>query len=245
MSRFYAPKENIKGGRILIEGEEAHHALDVMRLKGDDKVVVFDGTGAEYTGFIKEADKRRKRVIVEIVRTERPSPEKAPEITLAQAIPKKNKMNYIVEKATELGIKRIMPLVTARTIVRVDTEASGKKVAKWRRIATEAAKQCGRRDVPEVSEVLSYKETAGMLEAYDLVLFAYLAKETVPLKEAIGGFTSGKILVFIGPEGDFTPDEAALLKNTNARFVSLGRRVLRSETAGLFLLSVLNYEFSG
>ena len=244
MSRFYVPKENVKNGKIIIDGEEAHHVLDVMRLEDDDKVVVFDGTGNEYTGFIKDTDRKSKRIVVEVVRTETPSLESTSEITLSQAIPKKNKMSYVVEKATELGVKRVIPLITERTIVRPDKASCARKVQRWRKTATQSSKQCGRSDIPEITEITSYKDMAESLDGYDLVLFAHLAKETISIKEAITGFKAGKILLFIGPEGDFTPEEVKLLRKDNVRFISLGRRVLRSDTAGLFALSVLSYEFS-
>lgn len=247
MSRFYVPKGNVnkKTGEIIINGEEAHHLLDVMRLKDDDRVIVFDGTGFEYTGFIKKTDPRQKVVTVEIMRTEEPAPEKIQKITLAQAIPKKAKMEYIVEKSTELGVFRIIPVVTQRTIVRPDEAARKNKASRWRKIAAEAAKQCGRVEVPEVDEIVKLEDMAGHLDEYDLVLFACVSGGTVSVKEALSDFKSGKVIVFIGPEGGFTPEEVKMLEEKgNCKFVSLGKRVLKSDTAGLFVLSILNYKFS-
>ncbi|MFQ5953052.1 MAG: RsmE family RNA methyltransferase [Candidatus Omnitrophota bacterium] len=248
MSRFYVPKENVdlKRNEIVIGGEEAHHIIDVMRLKDEDSIVVFDGTGVEYSGFIKKVNLRSKVVTVEVVRTSKPAPEKMPEITLAQAIPKKAKMEYIVEKATELGVSRVIPLVSARTIVRPDEAGRGKKVLRWEKIAAEAAKQCGRVDVPVIEEITKYEDLANKdLDEYDLVLLAHISGETEPIKKVLSGFKSGKVIVFIGPEGDFTPSEISMLTpKGNCRPITLGRRVLRSDTAGLFVLSVLNYEFS-
>ena len=247
MSRFYVPQKNVdlKRNEILISGEEAHHIVDVMRLKDSDSVTVFDGTGVEYTGFIKRIDPHSKAVTVEIMRTDKPASDRLPEITLAQGIPKKAKMEYIIEKATELGVHRIVPIVSARTIVRPDEAGREKKASRWSRIAAEAAKQCGRVEVPEVSEIAKYENMLTGLDEYDLVLFAHLSGATVSVKEALSSFKAGKVIVFIGPEGDFTPEEAKLIENKgNCKYISLGRRVLRSDTAGLFVLSVLNYEFS-
>ena len=243
MSRFYVPKENVGKNEIIVRGKEARHILDVMRLRDNDKIVVFDGTGKEYAGFIKKTDKRSRKVVIEIIRVDRPSLENTPEVTLAQAIPKKDKMDYIVEKATELGVARIIPLVTDRTIVRPGDAGGKKKIDRWRKKAIEASKQCGRRSVPDISEIRAYKDLLGSIDQYDLVLMACLAEGTVFLKKALTGFEAGRILVFIGPEGDFTPEEMRMADKDNCKFVSLGRRVLRSDTAGLFVLAALNYEF--
>lgn len=243
MSRFYAPKENVKGKLIYIDSQEARHILNVMRLKESDKVVVFDGTGKEYTGFIKEA--KTKSVIVEIISTKTPkTEEKFPEITLAQSIPKRGRMDYIVEKATELGVHDIIPIVSERTIVRFEKDNANDRIARWGKIAREAAKQCGRLDVPEIKEVQKFYNAIDDISNFDLTIMACLWEGTETLKDAIADFETGKIIVFIGPEGDFTPAEIEMARDTNCKLVSLGKKVLRSDTAGLFVLSVLNYEFA-
>ncbi len=244
MSRFYVSPEKVGKEDILIDGKEAHHILDVMRMQDGDKVVVFDGTGNEYIGFIKNTDRTARRLLVEIIRTEKPSSKRVPEITLAQALPKKGKMDYIIEKATELGASEVIPLVSDRTIVRPDDAGCRKKVERWKKLAVEAAKQCGRTDVPEIDAVTEFSEMIDRMDRYDLVLFACLTDKTISLRKSLEGFKSGKILVFIGPEGDFTPEEMKMADVENCRFVSLGKRVLKSDTAGLALLSVLDYEFS-
>ena len=244
MSRFYVPRENVGDKEITIEGREAHHILDVMRMKEGEEVVVFDGTGNEYSGFIKEADARARKLAVEIVRTRKPVPGSVPEITIAQAIPKKGKMDYIVEKATELGASAVIPLITDRTIVRPDKESCRKKVLRWRAISVEAAKQCGRADVPKITGITDFDEAVSGMDSYDLVLLACLTEDTISIRESLSDFKTGKVLVLIGPEGDFTPEERKTADRDNCRFISLGGRVLKSDTAGLFVLSVLNYELT-
>jgi len=244
MSRFYVPKENIGKKQIMVSGKEAHHLLDVMRMKEGDSVVVFDGTGNEYTGYLEKADPRAGKAIVEIVRAEKPLVTAPVRVTLAQAIPKMNKMDHIVEKATELGVESVIPMISARTIVRPAESACRKKVDRWRKIAVAAAKQCGRADIPRICDVSGYRGVVDSMDSYDLVLMAHLEKDTVPLKEALESLRAGNVLVLIGPEGDFQPDEIALAEGNNCRFVSLGKRVLKSDTAGLFVLAVLNYAFS-
>ncbi len=242
MSRFYAPKENVKNNLIYIDGCEARHILNVMRLVKDDKVVVFDGTGREYTGFVKKI--KAKSLIVEIVSKKTPKPEALPEITLAQALPKKGKMDYIVEKATELGVRSVAPILSERTVVKIKSEKMSEKTARWRKIARETAKQCGRTDIPEIKEPEKFYNAIDIVNEFDMALMACLTDDTIDLKSAISDFEAGKIIVFIGPEGDFTPEEIKMAANTNCKLISLGQRVLKSDTAGLFTLSVLNHEFS-
>lgn len=242
MPRFFAPKENVKGNLIYIDGQEARHILNVMRLRENDKVIVFDGTGKEYTGFIKQANP--KSLIVEIISTRAPKVDTIPEITLAQAILKKEKMDYVIEKATELGVHGIIPLVSERTIVRLQNDKAIDKLTRWKKIAIEAAKQCGRTDVPEIKDVQKFYNAIDNINNFDLTLMGCLSEDTIAFKEAVSDFKTGKIIVFIGPEGDFTPDEILMAKDTSCKFISLGKRILKSDTAGLFVLSVLNYEFS-
>jgi len=244
VSRFYVPPHNVKNNSIDVTGREAHHILDVMRLKEGDEVVIFDGTGREYSGFIKEADKKHKKAVVQIVKTECPLKDSLPEIILAQALPKKSKMDYIVEKATELGVSQVIPLISERTIVRPKGDSGIKKVERWKKISLEAAKQCGRVDTPLIHAIMPFDLLAGKVSHYDLTLLACLQDENISIKEAVKGMSSGKILILIGPEGDFTTKEIMMADHDNCRFVSLGKRVLKSDTAALFVLSVLNYEFS-
>lgn len=242
MPRFFAPKENVKGNLIYIDGQEARHILNVMRLRENDKVIVFDGTGKEYTGFIKQT--KPKSLTVEIISTRAPKVDTLPEITLAQAILKKEKMDYVIEKATELGVHGIIPLVSERTIVRFESDKAIDKLTRWKKIAIEAAKQCGRCDVPEIKDVQKFYNAIDNINNFDLALMGCLSEDTIAFKEAVSDFKTGKIIVFIGPEGDFTPDEILMAKDTSCKFISLGKRILKSDTAGLFVLSVLNYEFS-
>jgi len=243
MSRFYVPKENVRGDNIIIDGAEAKHITTVMRLAMGDTVVIFDGTGKEYIGVIKNITS--KGVNVAITETRAAGGEDLVRVTLAQAIPKKEKMDYIVEKSTELGVHEILPIVTERTVVRVDEDDRKKKHERWQRLAQEAAKQCGRRDIPQIRPIMLLGDSIKMVNDFDLSLVAYLSDDTVPLRDAIKNTSPARVAVYVGPEGDFSPKEIDLFKsNTKARYVSLGKRVLKSDTAGLFLLSCINYEFS-
>ena len=242
MSRFYVPREFVKGKTISIDGDEAHHILDVMRLKPLEKVVVFDGTGREYVGFIKDA--KRKSLTVEITGTRDVSTGGKIAVTLIQAIPKKEKMDRIVEKATELGVNSIVPVVTGRTIVDWDEAKRSSAAERWRRIAREAAKQCGRTDIPAIGNVRPFAEVVSTFGTYDLAMLAALSDETVELKKALAGFQGKSVAIAIGPEGDFTPDEIRDALRAGVKTVSLGPRVLKSDTAGLAVLAILDHELS-
>ncbi len=242
MSRFYVPKEKVKDGYILIDGQEAKHAVTVMRLKESDKVIVFDGTAKEYFGVIEEITKNN--VKVKIIKTKELKISDNIEITLVQAIPKKDKMDYIVEKATELGVKTIIPVISKRTVVVFDDNKKQARHSRWEKIALSAAKQCGRTDVPTVSEIIRYEDVFKKIDEYDICLFAWLSEDTLDFKKCLEGFIGKKIMIFIGPEGDFTLKEATAIKEfKNTHYVSLGKRVLRSDTAGLYMISCLNYQF--
>ena len=238
MSRFYAPRGSIKGNRIILTGLEAHHVLDVMRLKTLDKVVAFDGTGTEYIGFIKGMG--RKSVDVEIVERRTPLGKENCKITLIQAIPKKDS-DYIMEKATELGVHSVIPVFTKRTIVSWNEGKRHSRVERWRRIAREASKQCGRPSIPKVDDIKDFKDALKSASDSDLNLIAALSDPRVDLKDAIRDFKGGKVQIAIGPEGDFTPDEIKKAKDARFIVVSLGRNVLKSDTAGLAVLAIFNY----
>ncbi len=242
MSRFYVPKESVKGRTIIIGGEEAHHIIDVMRLKPSDTIVAFDGTGKEYAGLI--ASVANKSVVVDIIRVLEPAAVSGVKITLIQAIPKKAKMDYIVEKATELGVAAIVPVFTERTIPDWDDEKRASCVRRWRKIALEASKQCSRSDIPAVSDIKSFSESLKDPSGCGLALIAALADGTVGISKAIAGCRVKSVTIAIGPEGDFTPQEVARARDAGFKPVSLGPRVLKSDTAGLAVLAILDYELS-
>ena len=153
-------------------------------------------------------------------------------------------MEYIVEKSTELGVTSLIPLVTRRTIVRPDSGSCDRKIARWRKLAIVASKQCGRTEVPEIRPVIDINGIVKKFDEYDLVLFACFNDSTITLTAALSVEIKGKILVVIGPEGGFSDEEIGLAQGVNVKRVSLGRRVLKSDTAGLYVLSVLIYKLT-
>jgi 16S rRNA (uracil1498-N3)-methyltransferase len=243
VSRFFVAKDSVKDGKIYVYGEEAHHISNVMRLKVGDSITAFDGTGSEYSGVIRSAGKRS--LVIDITDTRRSKPQERPKITLMQAIPKKEKIEYIIEKATELGVDFIIPVFTGRTIPQWSAEKQSSRTTRWVKIATEAAKQCGRVDVPQISQVSDFKEAVSRIGPHGFKLIAALREGSVALKKALHGRAREEdIYIAIGPEGDFTEAEIGLALDAGFELVSLGPRVLKSDTAGLFVLSVIGYEYS-
>ena len=247
MSKFFIPPECIKGNLALIVGQEAHHILDVMRLKKQDRITAFDGTGKLYEGKI--LDTANKKVKVQIEHVVQDSQKTDLEITLAQGLPKKNKMEYIIEKCTELGIDLIMPTQTTRTIVKLDRVRFASRKLRWQKIAREAAKQCGRTTIPQVQGLSPWPTVLSALSDFDLkLLFSLvslvsLGKQTQRLKDVLRAYNKAKkIILLIGPEGDFTPEEVRGALNAGCIAVSLGKNILKSDTAAISALAMINYE---
>jgi len=246
MRRFFVEEGNIKEDKVTIGGDEARHIAQVLRLKEKDRIKVFTGEGREYLAEIIQASK--KEVIGRILKESRLDTEPPVEITLIQGIPKSNKMDFIVQKATELGVKRIIPVITQRTIIRLDKEKAKVRRIRWQRIALEAAKQSGRAIIPEVREAIPFIQALDNLNRERLNLIPWEEETSTSLKEVLKHHTShiphptSQITVFIGPEGGFTSGEVGAAKKRGALSVSLGPRLLRTETAGLVTLAMILYE---
>jgi len=240
--RFYVPPESIFPLKNTIEIKdktEIHHIRDVMRLKKGDLVDIFDGAGGEFLCSIEEV--RRGSVIMKIKETLACESNMPFDITLYQAIPKKAKMDYIIEKAVELGVSRIVPVITDRTVP--DIKDFTGKAERWERIGMASSKQCGRRVLPVISDAMYFDGALKDSKQKDLVIFASLDKENKPLKDVLRSLTPKTIAVFIGPEGDFSPKEISMAKENNCSMCSLGSLVLKVETAAMYVASCLAYEY--
>ena len=231
MHRFFLPDIQ----QPALSAAEAHHATHVLRLKVGDTLNVFDGRGHEAQCTIAEIVKDTVRLKLLSQST---SPALPCRITLAQAIPKKS-MDLIVQKATELGVASIIPLMSDRTLVKIDEDS--KKLDRWREIALDACKQCGNNWLPEIQSPQTAHDFLAALPKADLKLIASLQPDAKPLKAILLGPVAS-LLILIGPEGDFTPAEVNLAKNAGCRPVTLGPIILRSETAAIYCLSVLSHE---
>jgi 16S rRNA (uracil1498-N3)-methyltransferase len=242
--RFYVSPDSIFPKKNIIEikdRDELHHIRDVMRLKEGSRVSIFDGEGNEYAADIKKILKNSVQLDIKgiIVLKQNPSIK----ITLYQSLPKNVKMDFIIRKAVELGVDEIVPIITDRTVPDVK-EIRGKKMERWERIAKAASKQCGRIKLPVISNAVGFKEALVESKKAEKVVFAALSDDAVPLKEMLRGKMPESAAVFIGPEGDFTRDEINMAKEEGYRVCSLGNLVLRVETAALYVLSCINYEYA-
>ena len=251
MHRFYIPPSAWNLDHLVLDAGESHHALNVLRLKPGERVVAFDGRGREVTAEI--APDPGKHAV--LLRPRGPAVKTPPlpcRITLGQAVPKGKNMDFIVQKAVELGAGEVAPLLSERTVTRLETaEDAASKREKWQTVAVEAAKQCGQNWLPEVGLPHSprdFFQSRGP-RAFDLMLVASLQTDARHLRNWLAEFrdahdeaTPKSALVLVGPEGDFTPAELGLARSAGCRPITLGPIVLRVETAALYCLSVLSYE---
>jgi 16S rRNA (uracil1498-N3)-methyltransferase len=245
MPRFYIPPHAWKPDQLALDAAETHHALDVLRMKAGDRATVFNGQGAEATVEIATVEKGK--VALRKLTMGKSAPVVCA-LTLAQAIPKGKNMDLIVEKATELGAAAIVPLLSERTIVKAEEGEAVAKRDKWQRVAIEAAKQCGQNWVPVVATPQTPKEFFQAGEKFDLMLIASLQPDSRGLKQVLadlGAKKLGRVLILVGPEGDFTPAEINLAKNSGCQPITLGPIILRTETAAIYCLSVLSHELFG
>jgi 16S rRNA (uracil1498-N3)-methyltransferase len=241
MARFYLPPADWPAATLT--GDEARHLSQVLRIKPGETITVFDGHGRRAAAEVLSVS--RDHVSLKLGEVQSPPPP-LPAITLAQAIPKGKNMDLIVQKAVELGIARIQPLVTRNTVV----QPGEGKSDKWRRNALEACKQCGQDTLPDIADPLPFGRWldcgTGILPVADhLCLIASLAPGARPLREVLHAHPgTAAVTLLVGPEGDFTPEETTAALAAGFLPVSLGSIVLRVETATLFCLSALRYEFS-
>jgi len=242
--RFYVSPESIFPEKNIIEikdRKEVHHIRDVMRLRQGASVNVFDGRDREYLGSIKEVN--RNSIVIEIKRAVDFKGDIPYKVTLYQAVPKRTKMDFIIKKAIELGVDRIVPIVTERTVP-VIGEKGHAKIERWSRISKVASKQCGRTSLPVISDISDFNKALVESKKDDLVIFAALDKDARPLREILKAPNPKGIAVFVGPEGDFSQGEISMAKGQGYNICSLGPLVLRVETAAIYILSCLGYEYS-
>lgn len=242
--RFYLAPDRWLHERPELESTDAHHCCDVLRLGAGDTVAVFDGLGRAAEAELLEVN--RKHCVL-LIGSPAMTSEPRCAITLAQAVPKGKNMDLVLQKAVELGASSIVPLVTDRTVVRLDEADAARKHERWQQIALESCKQCGRNTLPRVCQPCTVEQFLKTRPG-GLLLLASLQPDSKPIKEVLAVYqkTNGEppdnVTVLIGPEGDFTPAEIALFKASNAIPVTLGPIILRTETAALYCLSVLAHE---
>jgi len=230
--RFTITPERIRDGRVFFDRDESRHLVRVLRLRPGDTVLATDGAGGEYTVRLETVGDEATGTVLGVGTNERESPIR---ITLLQAVPKGDKMESIVRASTELGVTRILPVLTARTIVTLDAGRWRDRARRWQRIAKEAAKQCGRAVVPPVEAPQPLVDALDSVEKADLLLCSY--------EGAAAGAAGSHICVLVGPEGGLAWEEVGELRRRGWTVVGMGPRILRTETAGPAIIAVLQARF--
>ena len=237
--RFYAPPEALVGETIRLSVEESHHLMRVLRLNVGDEVSVFDGCGNEYR--CRYVTAQGKQALLERFATLDYAVESPLALTLVQGLAKGEKFDFIVQKATELGVMRIVPLLSDYADVKLNVQQTEKRLERWQRISLEALKQCGRRTLVDISEPLTLGEVLQNTDETALRLY-FNERGGMSLQAAIADAQPDQaVLAFIGPEGGWSEAEIDLLNRHDCQAVSLGRRILRTETAAIVALALLQY----
>lgn len=243
MHRFYTDKGylNHADKNVTITGEDVNHIKNVLRLKCGDEILVSDGEGTDYQCRISELN--ADSVVADIEDVFRNSAELPVKITLFQGMPKSDKLELIIQKAVELGVTEIVPLMTKRTVVKIEDKKAGKKLERYNMIARSAGKQSGRGVIPEVKAFMTFKEAIGYAKELDMNIIPYEdARGMEYARQVIQEIKGKKSLgIFIGPEGGFAKEEVEQAMEIGAKCITLGNRILRTETAGLTVLSIIMF----
>lgn len=243
MPRFFVTPDAVFQNEIKICNGDVNHIKNVLRMQVGDELFVCDGKGNDYECRISELG--GDEIKLEIISAKPSACELEKKIYLFQGLPKSDKMELIIQKAVELGVYEIIPTATARCIAKLDAKKEEKKLARWQGISEAAAKQSGRGIIPEIKKQMSFKEALEYARDLDCTLVPYEKAEGMAETRSIISSLKdkGSVAVFIGPEGGFEEKEIELAVKNNACPITLGKRILRTETAGLALLSVLMMEF--
>lgn len=242
MPKFFVPKEQIEEEKLYLTGEDVSHITRVLRMGEGEKLIVCDGKGYDYNVELYEiAD---KKITCKILDKRKCDTEANIEVTLFQGLPKASKMDYIIQKTTELGISRIVPCKLSRCVVKLENaKAESKKVERWQKISGEAAKQSGRGIIPSVEMPVTLDAAIAMLKDYDIAFVPYECEEETHIKDVLLSVENPSRAAFIiGPEGGFALEEIEKIKAAGVKTVTLGKRILRTETAGEAVLAMIMYE---
>ena len=241
MHHFFVTPQQISGDKIRIEGGDVNHMKNVLRMKLHEKAEISDGESRIYLCEVEAYEE--DVAVLHILEEMEADTEPASKLYLFQGLPKSDKMELIVQKAVELGVYQVIPVAMKRSVVRLDDKKAAKKVERWGEIARSAAKQSGRGIVPKVGGLLKYDEALMLSKELDVVMIPYeLAEGMEQTKQIMESVKPGQSVgIFIGPEGGFEKEEVEQAKEAGASEITLGKRILRTETAGLTALSILMY----
>ena len=242
ISRIYHPREMEAGDRCELTGKNRQYVASVLRMRKGNKLLLFDGAGCEYEAIILGHD--QERVVLEIMKKTLIAAETV-NITLAQSLPKAKKMDLIIEKACELGATRIIPFLSARSVPQLSPEKTGPKLSRWQKIALEAARKCHSAGIPEVGTILSFAEMLRLARQDAVKIIFWEEENRRNLKQVLKDRESERakdFFLIVGPEGGFTGEEIEQAESREFVSVSLGRQILKVETASLAILAIIQYE---
>lgn len=246
MPKFFVNQTQLKNKKIFIEGQDVKHIKNVLRMKVGEHIDVCNvDVTQNYECEIEEIN--NENIICKIIKERENDSESKVKITIFQGLPKADKMELVIQKSVELGVYNIVPVAMKRCVVKLDSKDVRKKVERWQKISEVAAKQCGRDIIPKVSEVVKIDDICKMMDSYDKIIVAYENEKDNTLKNEIQKIRildkeEIKIGVLIGPEGGIDEKEIEVLKSAGGNIVTLGKRILRTETVALNVLSILLYE---
>lgn len=246
MYRFYVSADQLAEKEVFISGGDVNHIKNVLRLEVGDWIVACDGNGTDYVSRIQSICS--DEVVASIEKVQPTGTELPVRITLFQGMPKKDKLELIIQKAVELGACEIVPVMTKRTVVKLSEEKKiNKRLERWQSIAYAAAKQCDRGSIPTVHKPVSYEEALAMADQLDYNVIPYeLQTGMEEARKIVDQACKQRSLgIFIGPEGGFEPEEVESAMTRNIHPMTLGKRILRTETAGMALLSILMFQMQG
>lgn len=241
MHRFFVEESQIEGTNIHITGQDAHHIKNVLRMRPKEEILISDGDKTEYTCYIEALGE--EEVLAKVMFAKESGLELPSKIYLFQCLPKNDKMELIIQKAVELGACEIIPVAAGRCVVKLDAKKEASKLKRWNGISESAAKQSKRMYIPEVTSVMKFGEALEYAKKIDVKLIPYeLAKGMEATRECISGIQPGQsVAIFIGPEGGFEESEVQMAMDAGFLPITLGKRILRTETAGFTVLSILMY----
>ena len=249
MPKFFIKEEQIKENKIIIKGQDVNHIKKVLRAKTGEELEICNSQTGE--NFLCNIDKINDETIeCNIKQKLEEKTESNIKVSIFQGLPKADKMEYIIQKSVELGVYEITPVEMKRCVVKLNEKDKNKKIERWQKISEVAAKQCGRDMIPQIDNIINIKNICNLIEKYDIVLVAYENEKENTLKQQINQLKNTikkqdetiQIGIKIGPEGGLEPKDVEELKQSGAQIITLGKRILRTETVALNMLSIIMYE---
>lgn len=247
MYKFFVPGNQIEEDIINIIGTDVNHISNVLRLKIDDEILVTNKDN-EKTYLSKIVKFSKENIICRIIKNKEDTTESNIYIDIYQGLPKSDKMEYIIQKTTELGVKNIIPVDMERCVVKIDKKSESKKIERWQKISEVAAKQSKRDYIPKIGNIIKIEDICNITSKYDIILLAYEDENKTTIKDELKRIKQKsdnklKIGIIIGPEGGVSEKEVNKLISSGIKCVSLGKRILRTETAPIVMVSDIIYEF--